>query len=87
MNRFMVQTNRENGWVVKLPYTTGRELAESGFDRIAYCKDLDRIVKALITAGNRSGERISYAVVQPCMKNEKGYRVVSRRYRHESSAQ
>ena len=55
--------------MVKLPYTTGREW-------IKFPKTKNDVLKAIRCAQDKYGERIHYAMVQPCLPNRKEYRVV-----------
>lgn len=66
---FVTDTSRENGWVVKMPYTTNGEF-------VKFCKDYDDVLYALKAASEKYFGRVSYAIVQPCMKNRKEYKVV-----------
>ena len=52
-----------------MPYTTNGEF-------IRYCKTLNDILSALVLAAERYVQRVSYAIVQPCMLNRKEYKVV-----------
>lgn len=65
----MLSTSDEDGWVVKLPYTTNGQFVEA-------CSDEEQIFAALSLACVKYGSRISYAMLQPCMKNRKEYKVV-----------
>lgn len=55
--------------MVKLPYTTNGQF-------VVFCKTVDEIFEALSTACASYGSRIDYAMLQPCMKNRKEYKVV-----------
>lgn len=52
-----------------MPYTTNKEF-------IHYAKCYDEVLRKLKLAGSQYAERVSYAIVQPCMANKKEYRVV-----------
>lgn len=71
--RFLLQNDEGDGWVVKLPYTTNGQFVE-------YCSSEDDIFAALSMACANFGQRISYAMLQPCMKNKKEYKVVYYKY-------
>lgn len=66
---FMAKTNYEKGWVVKMPYTTNCEY-------IKICRDLVEVIDALRAACSIYFGRIEYAMLQPCMRNRREYKVV-----------
>ena len=70
INRFTLRNDEEKeGWVVKLPYTTNGQF-------VAFCKTEEEIFRALSAACANFGARISYAMLQQCMKNRNEYKVV-----------
>jgi hypothetical protein len=52
-----------------MPFTTNNEF-------VKFCRTYDEILTALDLAAERYAERVSYAIVQPCMWNRKEYKVV-----------
>jgi len=69
IEHFISKTNSENGWVVKMPYTTNCEYMK-------ICRDMDEVMEALKAACNIYFGRVEYAMVQPCMQNRREYKVV-----------
>lgn len=65
----MQENADENGWVVKMPYTTNREFVRGAHDYAG-------VVELLQLAARQYAGRVSYAFVQPCMRNKMEYRVV-----------
>jgi hypothetical protein len=58
-----------NGWIVKLPFCTNGE-------GMAFCKTEGDIIDAIERRKQEFGHRFSYALLQPCLKNRKEYKVV-----------
>lgn len=65
----MNSTSDENGWIVKMPYTTNSEFTRGA-------RDYKQVVELLGLAARTYAARVDYAFVQPMMKNKKEYRVV-----------
>ena len=57
------------GWVVKLPYVTNSE-------GLSFCKTEGDIIDSIERKSSQYGNRMSYAMVQPCLANRKEYKVV-----------
>lgn len=66
---FMAKTNSEQGWVVKMPYTTNCEYMK-------ICRDLAEVIDALKAACSIYFGRVDYAMIQPCMRNRREYKIV-----------
>jgi hypothetical protein len=58
-----------NGWVVKLPFTTNAE-------GLTFCKNEGDIIDAIDRKSSQFQDRMSYAMVQPCLANRKEYKIV-----------
>lgn len=69
INSFLELHNEGCGWVVKYPFTTVR-------DGMKFCKKREDVQRALAIASFQYSWRTSYAMIQPCLKNRKEYKVV-----------
>ena len=64
-----IQSHTEDcGWVLKLPFTTNGE-------GLKFCKSMEEIVKMARKNARDFGHRMSYSLLQPCLKNRKEYKV------------
>lgn len=68
-SRFVTDNSDENGFVVKMPYTTNSEF-------IKFAKDYAQVLEHIALAARQYAERVCYTMVQPCMHNRQEYRVV-----------
>ena len=69
INNFLDANNEGCGWVVKYSFTTMR-------DGLKFCKTKHDVYHSLAIASFEYSWRVSYAMIQPCLKNRKEYKVV-----------
>lgn len=66
---FLAENDDENGWIVKMPYTTNSQFVKAA-------SDYSKVVCMIKLAATKYADQVTYAFVQPMMCNKKEYRVV-----------
>jgi len=68
VTEFIHRHNEGCGWVLKLPFTTNGE-------GLKFCKSLEDITHFARKNAHEFGHRMSYSMLQPCLKNRREYKV------------